>query len=190
MADKHDEMIEVFTPQGQPTGEVKTRKEIHELGLWHRIVHVWCVNPAARQVLLQLRSPAKCSNPNKWDISCAGHIEAGETSLQGALKELHEELGIVAQPEDLRFLLTVPYSDVHLNGTYIDNELQDVYLYETAFPVSSLTLQPEEVTDARWIGWDEFEAQLDRGDPTFVAVAAEEYKRLFGFLRQHYSPSA
>jgi len=177
-------------------------------------VHVWCVNPAARQVLLQLRSPAKCSNPNKWDISCAGHIEAGETSLQGALKELHEELGIVAQPEDLRFLLTVPYSDVHLNGTYIDNELQDVYLYETAFPVSSLTLQPEEVTglspsprlaggyscwprahfrhiaDARWIGWDEFEAQLDRGDPTFVAVAAEEYKRLFGFLRQHYSPSA
>ncbi|ELR20651.1 hydrolase, NUDIX domain containing protein [Acanthamoeba castellanii str. Neff] len=185
-ADKHEELLEVWTQDGRPTGEIKTRKVIHEQGLWHKIVHVWCVDPATRRVLLQRRSADKCTNPDKWDISCAGHIEAGETSLQGALKELHEELGITAQPEKLQFLFTAPASGVYMNGTYFDNELQDIYLYETDVSVSSLVLQPEEVTDAKWVGWDEFEAQLDSGDESLVAVEKGEYGPLFALLRERY----
>ncbi len=109
MADKNDELIEVCTEDGTPTGVAKTRKEIHDVGDWHRIgdppklfpppsminllqaiwnwvsfgtVHVWCVNPHTGEMIVQKRAPDKLTNPNCWDISCAGHIEAGETSIQ------------------------------------------------------------------------------------------------------------
>jgi hypothetical protein len=118
-ADKHEELLEVWTQDGRPTGQVerehpshpllthhhksadqslvhrrvcvgqvKTRKVVHEQGLWHKIgtpppptwrvplvvmcsttvgaaVHVWCVDPASRRVLLQRRAADKCTNPDK-----------------------------------------------------------------------------------------------------------------------------
>jgi hypothetical protein len=36
-ADKHEELLEVWTQDGRPTSEIKTRKVIHEQGLWHKI---------------------------------------------------------------------------------------------------------------------------------------------------------
>lgn len=39
-----------------------------------------------------------------YDISSAGHIPAGQDYLESALRELKEELGIAAEPEDLRLV--------------------------------------------------------------------------------------
>lgn len=47
-----------------------------------------------KELLLQKRSATKKSHPNFWDISGAGHIRAGETVTEGAIRELKEELGV------------------------------------------------------------------------------------------------
>lgn len=52
------ENLDVLDEQGNKTGEIKSRDEIHEKGLWHRTVHIWVVNDN-KDVLMQLRSPEK-----------------------------------------------------------------------------------------------------------------------------------
>ena len=44
----------------------------------------------------------KNSFPGCYDISSAGHISAGDEPLETALRELEEELGIKAEPEQLK----------------------------------------------------------------------------------------
>ena len=53
---------------------------------------------------MQKRSAWKDSNPGCYDISSAGHLSAGDTYLEGALREIGEELGIHAEAEGLRDL--------------------------------------------------------------------------------------
>ena len=53
-------------------------------------------------LLLQKRSKEKDSFPGCYDISSAGHISAGDEPLETALRELEEELGIKAEPEQLK----------------------------------------------------------------------------------------
>lgn len=87
------EFFDILDEQGNKTGKIKKREDVHRDGDWHKSVHIWIVNDK-NEVLLQKRSPNKDSHPNMWDISCAGHLIAGDTSISGALREAKEELGL------------------------------------------------------------------------------------------------
>lgn len=56
--------------------------------------------------MLQRRSASKKSDPNCWDISGAGHIRAGENIIDGAIRELKEELGVEVKDRDLQYIAT------------------------------------------------------------------------------------
>lgn len=53
-------------------------------------MHVWIINDK-NELLLQKRSATKKTHPNCWDISGAGHIKAGKTISDGAIRELKED---------------------------------------------------------------------------------------------------
>ena len=56
------------------------------------VVHV-CIFNGLGQMLIQQRSPEKTIWPELWDVSIGGGVDAGETSRQGAVREVGEELG-------------------------------------------------------------------------------------------------
>jgi isopentenyldiphosphate isomerase len=60
---------------------VNFRGQVHRDGDYHRAVHVWIFAESTQQLLLQRRASCKDSWPNLWDISSAGHISAGDSSL-------------------------------------------------------------------------------------------------------------
>ena len=86
-------MLDVLDENGIKTGEVLTRKEVHRLGLWHKIIVIAIIDEN-NQILMQQRSFIKDTNPGKWDISAAGHVSAGQTSLEASVREINEEVGI------------------------------------------------------------------------------------------------
>lgn len=90
------EYIDIYDSSNHPTGEVKEKTRAHEDGNFHRTAHIWIINDK-HELLLQKRSSTKKSHPNCWDISGAGHIRAGETVIDGAMRELKEELGVKAK---------------------------------------------------------------------------------------------
>lgn len=88
-----EELIDVLNENGVKTGEVLSRKEIHNRGLWHRAIVVAIIN-GQNEILLQQRSSDKEKNANMWDISVAGHISAGQDSLSAAAREINEEVSV------------------------------------------------------------------------------------------------
>ncbi len=144
------ELIDVLTANGQPTGIHKPKDAIHRDGDWHRAAHVWIVS-SDKRILLQRRSLRKENNPGLWDVSAAGHLSAGESAIDAAVRETREELGLAIAPPDLKFLATLRESCVLNEGTYIDNEIHEIFLVQRDVDVASLTLDPEEVAEVKWV---------------------------------------
>ena len=129
---------------------------------------------SAYEVLLQKRSMEKESYPGQYDTSSAGHIPAGEEPLESALRELREELGIEATPEQLHYagMFRIKYEEEFHGKPFRDNEVTRVYVYWEPVDESKLTLQASEVDEVRWFDLDEVweEIQTDRSR---ICVAAE-----------------
>jgi len=101
-----DELIDVLAEDGSPLGRSKEKALVHRDGDWHRTVHLWIVTPDLR-VLLQKRSSSKVNHPSLWDVSVAGHVDAGESPATAAIREAREELGIEIAEEELRHIATI-----------------------------------------------------------------------------------
>lgn len=95
------ERLDVWSSSGEPTGTSKLRRDVHADGDWHPCVHIWLYNAEHDVVLIQKRSATKESWASLYDISCAGHIPSGECIIDAGLRELYEEIGVVAHHEDL-----------------------------------------------------------------------------------------
>lgn len=133
---------ELHFPHPKPTGESKERSKVHADGDWHRSVQVWIVqqDPNSRKVLvlLQRRSNFKDTHPNLLDVSCAGHVNAGDDILQTTLRELREELGSNGLFDDYtiedvkrNYAFRVASSikgETEKHGHFICNEYQDVFI--------------------------------------------------------------
>jgi len=159
------ELIEVLTPEGRPTGVRKPKDAIHRDGDWHRAAHIWIVAPDGR-ILLQRRSLRKENNPGLWDVSAAGHVSAGESAVDAAVRETFEELGLRITANDLQFVTTLRESCVLNENTYYDNEFHDLFLVRRDVDITSLKLDPEEVAEVKWV--DDL-----LPDDSFVPHAAE-----------------
>ncbi|PPD72659.1 hypothetical protein GOBAR_DD30432 [Gossypium barbadense] len=80
--------------------------DVHRDGDYHKAVHVWIFAESTQELLLQKRADCKDSWPGLWDISSAGHISAGDSSLITAQRELQEELWVIL-PKDAFELIFV-----------------------------------------------------------------------------------
>jgi isopentenyldiphosphate isomerase len=128
--------------------------DIYEHVLIHRVVMIAVQEPGGK-ILLQRRSPSVATNANRWDISAAGHVDAGEDYAQAADRELKEELGI----EDVSLAEAAYYfSDVVLDSKHLKRFIK---IYTVLLPADTrFSIEPEEVTEVRWFSVDELARQL------------------------------
>jgi len=158
------EIFDICDERGNPTGETVARDVAHREGIRHRTAHIWVVRRVAGrwQVLLQKRAACKDSFPGKYDTSAAGHIRAGDAPLESALRELEEELGIRARPDELRFAGTfdIRFEKEFYGRLFRDNELAHVYVYQAPVDIAALKLQPEEVERVDWFDLETTWAEL------------------------------
>jgi isopentenyldiphosphate isomerase len=139
------EVIDIFNERMEHIGSVP-RKEAHQNGLWHKVFHCWVVTKdkdGTESVIFQLRSKQKESVPNSLDISAAGHLQVGETPVQG-LRELKEELGIEATENNLKFLGV--HVEVWCDEKTVNREFDYVYFLREDKNLSDYTVQASEVT--------------------------------------------
>ena len=164
------EYLDVVDESGQPTGKVVDRDIAHREGILHRTAHVWIVRGEGEEteVLLQKRSREKDSFPGFYDTSSAGHIPAGDEPVPSALRELSEELGITATPNQLAYagIFRSQYEKEFYGQPFRDNEITQVYVYQEPVDIDSLDLQPSEVDEVRWFVledvWNEIHHSRER----------------------------
>ena len=109
------------------------------------------------------------------------------TSLPAAIRELEEELSLRLPAECLEYLFTHKKRVVLKEGTFIDNEYQDVFLITlgASFDPNALilqvsnpwllmthrvicVLQATEVEDAKWEDWKTVEDGMKKTDGIYV----------------------
>ncbi|KAI3522348.1 hypothetical protein L1887_00057 [Cichorium endivia] len=184
-----EEHFDVLTKTGQKTGFSKPRGAVHKDGDYHRAVHVWIFAESTQELLLQRRADCKDSWPGLWDISSAGHISAGDSSLISARRELQEELGLTLPNDAFELLFVFLQQSVTNNGSFINNEFDDVYLVTTVSPIplEAFTLQESEVSAVKYIPIEEYKQALAKEDPQYVQYSLEgQYGQLFDIIIKRY----
>jgi isopentenyldiphosphate isomerase len=127
-------------------------------------------------VLLQRRALSKESWPGQWDVSVAGHVAAGESALDAALREAAEELGLSIDARELTLLGTLRYQAVLHGGRYLENEFHEVFLLRRTVDPASLRLDFSEVAEVALVTPD----ALDHYD---LVPHPQSYALLHGVLR-------
>lgn len=138
-----DELIDILTAEGKVTGKTALKSEAHKNGWFHATVHIW-IYTKNEKILLQKRALTKKVFPGLWDISVAGHIGAGESVLDAAIREVQEEINLLLTKKELLKIGTRIHTIRHPNGIQ-DNEHHHVFIAELKVPLTDLKIQETEV---------------------------------------------
>src|SRR6185369_3214553 len=140
-----DELLFVVDEENNPI-EPKPRSEVHKNGYWHRTSHIIVIN-SHKQILCHKRSLLKDTSPGNWDPYLGGHLAPDVSYIDGAREELREEVGFVANPQDLKLW------KVYKNNTNV--EFQGIYLYVWNGDINTLHFEKDEIDEVAWYSIDE-----------------------------------
>lgn len=160
------EKWDVYNIDRIKTGETAVRGEKMAKGQYHLVVHA-CIFNSENKMLIQRRSPEKESFAGLWDVSMGGSALYGEDTREACEREVFEELGIKLDLTGYRPSLTLNFYP----------GFDDFYLIREDVDISRLTLQKEEVSDAKWASLDEICKMMDEG--TFIQNMKSFYEYLF-----------
>lgn len=174
-----EELIDVLDENGNVTGEILTREQIHRKGLWHRIVVIAIIDTQGN-ILMQQRSKSKAKNPGKWDVSVAGHVSSGQTSTKAAIRETLEEVGIKVNEEELEYILTYKNKE-NVEKDYIDNQIYDCYIVKREkIDLKDIKMQESEVEQVKLCNLKEFNEIIENGN---IMERDELYKKIIEYLK-------
>jgi len=145
-----DELWDVYDENRILTGDtVKRSSHPRNKDEYHLVVHIWIKNKSG-EWLISKRTPNKFY-PLLWECT-GGSALAGESSLDAALREVKEELGIDL-PRDsgclFKSIKRTAYQD-----------FCDVYVFDYDCSIDDLTFQENETCDAMWASSEEIHRMI------------------------------
>ncbi len=157
------EIVDKFDNKRRPLHKTSERHDKVD-GEYRQSVHTWIQNSKG-EFLIQKRTPNKKFFPNMWSQT-GGGVDTGETTLQAALRECKEELGIDINPNNMELILS-------FKRKY---DFVDVWLVKQDIDISELVLQEDEVADVKWATIDEIKDLMNSGK---LAKSIEVYFNMF-----------
>ena len=137
------EYLDVRDYYGNKRGIIVERGKHQHEDWWYLCVHVYIMTSDGN-FLIQQRAMAKEYFPGIWDITCGAAL-SGEDSVQAAIRETKEELGLDVSDFERTFLGTSHCYDC----------VNHIYLFRGNFKLSDLKLQEEEVMNVKLVPKDQ-----------------------------------
>ena len=156
------EYNDIYDKDRRLTGRKHLRGTSWKRGEFGLVVCVWVYNSQG-QLLLTKRAPEK-SFPGTWENS-GGAVQAGENSLQAIVRELYEETGIQAQPEEFQLIDSGKDGNTHF----------DYYCIHKDVPLEQIVLLPGETVDACWATFEQVHEMIAKKEICFVI--ARQFRR-------------
>ena len=147
------ELCDIYDSQKRKTGKIHEKGTTFKEGEYHIAVPAWIMNDNG-QILLTQRK-ADDTFPGMWEPT-AGSILLGETSLEGARRELEEELGIKMMKNEGKVIGGARRDQYH--------DFFDVCLFEKDINIEEIDIKESEVADVKWVNKTEFDDMLEKGE--------------------------
>ncbi len=171
------ELTDIYNKNWEKTGRIIDR---HDSSVtlteeeYILVIGCWVFN-SKKQILLTKRSPEKKFAPNLWE-NTGGHAETGETAAEAIVRELVEETGIEAKPEEM----------IEIGRAVKSGALAVEYVVFKDVPAEDIKLQPGETCEARWVSEEQFDHMIETGEVApSVAKGLAPYRDAFNrVLRQ------
>lgn len=138
------EPVDIYNKNKEKTGKIKMRyRDSLGEGEYALAVKAIIIN-SNKRILISKRASTKKKDPEKWEIN-GGVCIAGETSLQGIIREIKEELGI-----DLSNVKGILFKEYCRNQIF-----HDIWLFKLDIAINELKYSDKEVEDAKWASIEE-----------------------------------
>ena len=180
------EVWDLYTKYREKTGKEHIRGEKIPEGCYHLVVHVWIRNNKGEYLISQ-RSADRPAFPLMWEC-VGGSVIKGESSIEGAIREVKEEVGLDLEQEAGKLLFS------KIRGTDVKyeckayNDIMDVWLFNYSGEVQLEAATTSEVADCKWMTVSEIRKLYEEKklvqtlDYFFCAMEADEmdYSHIIG----------
>ena len=153
------EIWDLYTESRQLSGKTHIRGEELPDDLYHLVVHAWIVNSKGEYLISQ-RSASRTAFPLMWEC-VGGSVLAGESSLEGVLREIQEEVGLSLSNCTGKLVDSVCRKTV--NGKKF-NDILDIWLFPYNGNVLLGNATTDEVAQVQWMTPSQIQTLLDSGD--------------------------
>ena len=140
------ELWDLYTEDRKLTGKEHIRGEKLPENMYHLVVHVWIKNSKG-QYLISQRSANRSTFPLMWEC-VGGSVLKGESSIDGAIREAKEEVGVELLPDNGKLIFSK-------NRKIIDgkrfNDILDVWLFQYDGDVTLINATTDEVKQIVWM---------------------------------------
>ena len=109
-------------------------------------------------ILITKRAMDKKWAAGQWEVQ-GGGVDHGETPLQGAIREVAEEVGLAVTEDQAQFC----YRYTNIDIEHGDNYINSIYRFKLDFSLEDVELQAREATDVRLAAWDEIAMLHEQG---------------------------
>lgn len=142
-----DEEWDLYDEDRNLTGGKMKRGHTVPEGAYHIVISIWLKNKDGLY-LMSKRSDEKEWSPGVWETT-GGAVMAGETSLEGAVREVKEELGIDLDPECGRLVRSVRSDTLQ--------DFYDVWMFDVDVDTEDIVKQEGEVAEVKWMSAEEID---------------------------------
>jgi mutator protein MutT len=163
------EMWDIYDINKNKTGKQVQRNSYQfKKGEYHIVVTANIIN-SKNEILISKRAAYKKFGL-MWECN-GGSILAGETSLEGVLREIKEELGIEFLKEEAIFLKEI-------RRDKIPPDFKDLWLFRKDININDITFPDGESIEAKWVSIDKFLKMFqNREIVSTVDFGIEEYNK-------------
>lgn len=163
------ELWDIYNENREKTGRIAERGVTKlEQGKEYHIVVTGIIMNSKNEILISQRAPHK-ELGLQWECN-GGSILAGETSLDGIIRELKEEIGLEFTKKEAIYLKTVK-STRHPN-------FKDLWLFRKDIDVKDVKFADGEAIGAKWVSIDKFMQMYNNGEIVrTVDFGLEDYNK-------------
>ncbi len=146
------------------------REDVHINGKLHREASVLIVN-SRNEILLQERADNR-----KLDYSASGHFPLKENYLEGAVRDVNEELGLII---DKRNFIKIAKFRINYSGRHVNNRFVTLFEVKGDYEINDFFIDTKEVGSVNYFSISELKKIMKQIPQRMGKGLAESLKIYF-----------
>ena len=172
-----DELFDIYDANRNYLGRQEKRYSyVFKEGEYHIVTDVFIFN--SKNELLLTRRAANKKGGLLWEAT-GGSVLAGEESKDAIIREIKEEIGLDVKKDELVLLKEIRRDEK------LSPRFKDIWILKKDVEIENLTLQEEEVIEAKWVDVKEFKEMFENKEIVeTIDFNEEDYKKAIDLLNK------